>query len=97
MPFNRDDEDDDLFDAVSAMADRMGLQGKERAAYIDDHMTQGGYGRVQSRESYARLKRDEEEGEATDSSRWGFGRGGGGGGRDRGRSGASSRDNGDAF
>jgi hypothetical protein len=37
------DKDDDLFDQVSAMADRLKLKGGERRKYIHDHMTRGGY------------------------------------------------------
>ena len=87
MPFNRDEDDDDLFDSVSAMADRMGLKGEKRATYIDDHMIQGGYQRVQSRESYARP--EPEEGGDSGGSRWGFG-----GGRSR-ESGSRRRSSGD--
>lgn len=62
MPgFNREEEEDDLFDRVSDMADRMGLQGDKRAVYIDDHMEQGGYERVQTRESYARIRQNEDD------------------------------------
>lgn len=85
-PFRGSEEDDNLFDSVSAMADRMGLKGERRATYIDDHMTQGGYARVQSRESYAKVQQEEDD-QNSSGSRWGFGgRGGGqggGGGRDR--------------
>jgi hypothetical protein len=78
MPFNRESEDDDdLFDRVTDMADRMGLQGEKRATYIDDHMTQGGYSRVQSRESYARQSQEDES--QGDGNRWGFGGGKGSG------------------
>lgn len=95
MPFNNDDEEDDLFESVSAMADRMGLKGEKRATYIDDHMMQGGYDRVQSRESYARIRQNEDEEGGGDGNRWGFGgrnRGGGGG-----RSRRSGRDEDDSF
>jgi hypothetical protein len=37
------DKDDDLLDTVNAMADRMGLEGKERRTYVHEHMTRGGY------------------------------------------------------
>jgi hypothetical protein len=88
MPFNRDDSDEeDLYDSVSRMADRMGLKGPKRATYIDDHMTQGGYERVQSRESYAKIQDEDDEG-GGDGNRWGFGggrRGNGGGQNRRGR------------
>jgi hypothetical protein len=36
-------KDDDLYDVVSGMADRIGLEGKERSQYIHNHMTRGGY------------------------------------------------------
>ena len=38
-----DKDDDDLFDSVSSMADRLKLKGKERTTYIHEHMTRGGY------------------------------------------------------
>ena len=38
-----DDKDDDLYDTVSAMADRIGLEGDERSSYIHEHMTRSGY------------------------------------------------------
>ena len=37
------DKDDDLQDTVSAMADRLGLKGKERQQYVHEHMTRSGY------------------------------------------------------
>jgi hypothetical protein len=37
------DKDDDLFDSVNAMADRLKLKGRERTKYVHDHMTRGGY------------------------------------------------------
>lgn len=37
------DNDDDLHDRVSEMADRLGLKGRERTTYIHEHMTRGGY------------------------------------------------------
>jgi hypothetical protein len=84
MPFRNDEDEDDLFDTVTHMADRMKLKGATRSTYIDDHMLQGGYQRVQSRESYARVKQEGEEGEEGSGSRWGFGSGGdSGGGRPR--------------
>jgi hypothetical protein len=89
MAFNRDEEDDDLFDSVSRMADRMGLKGDKRATYIDDHMMQGGYERVQSREGYSRVRDQDDEG-GDGGNRWGFGGGGRSGGR-RGRGGSSGR------
>jgi hypothetical protein len=38
-----DDKDDDLYDVVSGMADRLGLKGDERRRYVHEHMTRGGY------------------------------------------------------
>jgi hypothetical protein len=38
-----DKDDDDLYDSVSNMADRLKLKGKERTTYIHEHMTRGGY------------------------------------------------------
>jgi hypothetical protein len=38
-----DKDDDDMFDTVSSMADRIGLKGKERTSYIHEHMTRSGY------------------------------------------------------
>ncbi len=94
MPgFRSDEEEDDLYDAVCAMADRMGIKGKERTAYIHDHMTQGGYEQVQTRESYAKVQQEEPE-QGGGGSRWGFG---GGGRESSGRSAASSRDDGDRY
>jgi hypothetical protein len=43
-----DKDDDDLFDSVSAMADRIGLSGREKSRYIHEHMTRGGYRAVPS-------------------------------------------------
>ena len=37
------DKDDDLYDTVGAMADRIGLKGQEKAKYVHDHMTRDGY------------------------------------------------------
>jgi len=81
--FRSDEEDDNLYDQVCSMADRMGLKGDKRATYIDDHMTQGGYQRVQSRESYAPVRQEEDEGQGG-GNRWGFG-GRGNSGRSGGR------------
>ena len=81
MPgFRSDEEEEDpTFDEVSGMADRLGLQGKARAAYIDDHMTGLGYEAIQSRESYVRPKRNDGDGGQGQGfgQRWGFNRGGG--------------------
>lgn len=38
-----DKDDDDLFETVSAMADRIGLTGSDKTKYVHDHMTRGGY------------------------------------------------------
>lgn len=38
-----DKDDDDLFESVNAMADRLKLKGKERGTYIHEHMTRSGY------------------------------------------------------
>jgi hypothetical protein len=74
MPFRNEDEDEDnLYDQVDAMATRLGLQGKERQNYIHDHMIQGGYEQVQTRESYVRLQQDDDQGDRS-GNRWGFGR-----------------------
>lgn len=96
MPMFRDEneEDDTLFDQVNAMADRMGLQGDKRATYIDDHMLQGGYTRVQSRDSYAKVQQGEED--EGSGNRWGFGGRRRSGGSQQG-SGGRNRDDGDNF
>jgi hypothetical protein len=77
MPNFRDDDDDEdnTFDEVVGMANRLGLKGKGRMTYIDDHMMQLGYTPVQSRESYVKAQQDEGEEEAGSSGRWGFGDG----------------------
>lgn len=38
-----DNNDDDLYDTVAAMAKRLGLKGDERTQYIHEHMTRSGY------------------------------------------------------
>jgi hypothetical protein len=74
MAFARDDEEQDTtFDEVTAMADRLGLKGKGRMTYIDDHMMQLGYEPVQSRESYVKQQEADAEEESGSGSRWGFG------------------------
>lgn len=73
MPFRDEENEDSTFDEVSAMADRLGLKGKNRAAYIDDHMVGLGYEPVQSRDSY--IRREEEQEQSGPGSRWGIGRG----------------------
>jgi hypothetical protein len=100
MPsFREENDDDNLYDDVVRMADRMGLKGPKRQEYIHDHMLQGGYEPVQSREAYAKIQQEE----ADDGGGGGWfgsrgqsgGRGsGGGGGRNSGR---GSRDNDDSF
>lgn len=62
------DDQDDLYDAVSAMADRLGLEGKERSSYIHESMTRGGYRAVPQY-----VREDNEDGE--DSGGGFFGRG----------------------
>ena len=57
---NVSDKDDDLQDSVTAMADRMGLKGKERQNYIHEHMTRGGYRAVPT---YVLDDRDDEDDE----------------------------------
>ena len=41
MPNN--DKEDDLYESVSRMAERLGLKGSEKGKYIHEHMTRGGY------------------------------------------------------
>jgi len=53
-----DSEEDSLFDDVSAMADRIGLSGKDKERYIHEHMTRGGYRAVPS---YVRQEEEPEE------------------------------------
>lgn len=80
------DDDDDTFEAVSDMADRMGLKGEKRSRYIHDHMTNAGYRRVVSKDSYRKVSgNDDDDDDDGGSSRW-FGSGGSrrrGGGRQR--------------
>ena len=37
------DKEDDLYETVSKMAERLGLKGSEKGKYIHEHMTRGGY------------------------------------------------------
>jgi rare lipoprotein A (peptidoglycan hydrolase) len=76
MPgFNSNDDEDDLFDQVVAMADRMNIDDPaRRAKYVDDHMIQAGYTRVQTRESYAKMREEEEEAEEESGSASWFGK-----------------------
>lgn len=64
-----EEEEGSLFDDVVRMADRLGIQGEKRSNYIDDHMTEAGYERIQSRESYAKVRQQDEEDESG-GSRW---------------------------
>lgn len=72
MGIVNNEEGPDFWDRVNGMADELGLEGEGRANYIDDHMIQGGYTRVQSRESYAKVAAEGET-EQSPGSRWGFG------------------------
>jgi hypothetical protein len=86
MAFRSEEEEDDLFDQVTAMADRMGLKGPKRQEYIHDHMTQGGYEMVQTRESYQRIRQDESDDSGRGGTKSWFGSSAGtrrGGGRSR--------------
>jgi hypothetical protein len=89
------DEEDMTFDEVSGMADRLGLKGEARQAYVHDHMVQLGYDAVQSRESYVRKPEEPEEQQGS-GSRWGFG-GSGGSRQSQGRQGRGGRDSEDNF
>jgi hypothetical protein len=63
----RDDKNDqEDYESVSAMADRLKLKGRERSRYIHDHMTSFGYRMVPS------YVRDEDE-EDDDGGRFRFG------------------------
>jgi hypothetical protein len=93
MPFGHEEEEEDpTFDEVSAMADRLGLKGRDRQSYIDDHMTGLGYDAVQSRSAY--VKRQEQE---EDQSRGGYGQRWGFQGSRRGNSQRQARDNDDHY
>jgi hypothetical protein len=37
------DKDDDFYDSVTGMAERLGLKGDDRRKYVHEHMTRGGY------------------------------------------------------
>jgi hypothetical protein len=67
------DNDDDLMEAVTGMADRLKLKGKERSQYIHEHMTRGGYKAIPN---YVRADEDDDD---DDKGTGFFGRGGGGG------------------
>lgn len=71
----RDEENDEFPANVEAMADRLGLKGKGRAQYIDDHMTGAGYKRVTSYAPGGDDDDDDEDGEDTSfSGRYGGGK-----------------------
>lgn len=60
-----DNQEDSLYDDVSAMADRIGLTGKDRTSYIHEHMTRGGYRAVPS---YVKDDSDDEDDEGSSGS-----------------------------
>lgn len=39
----KNEDEDDLQEQVEAMADRLGLKGRDRTRYVHEHMTRGGY------------------------------------------------------
>jgi hypothetical protein len=85
-----DDRDDDLYESVSAMADRIGLEGRERQDYIHEHMTRAGYDAVPQ---YVR-REEEEEGRGSRRGSGFFGSGSGSGSssdRDRDRGSGQKR------
>jgi hypothetical protein len=84
-----DDKDDDLYDTVSAMADRLELTGRERTTYIHEHMTRGGYKAVPQ---YVRGDDDDDD-DSGGSSFFGSGRRRRSGGDDRGKRRGQSRSN----
>ncbi len=43
-----DKNDDDFFDQVSRMAERLGLVDDDRTKYVHDHMTRAGYKMIPS-------------------------------------------------
>jgi hypothetical protein len=53
-----EDKDDDLFDTVSAMADRLKLKDGDRRTYIHEHMTRGGY---RAEPTYVRDDKEDED------------------------------------
>ena len=66
-----DNEEDTLYDDVSAMADRIGLKGPDKQKYIHEHMTRSGYRAIPT---YVRADEDEED-EEDDSGSGFFGSG----------------------
>lgn len=107
MPLLRDsnpEEEDEssLFDDVVRMADRLHLTGEHRSNYIDDHMTEAGFERIQTKDSYVKVQQQDDERGDTGRSRW-FGGGrqqqqqGGAAPPARGRNPRQPQDNGDSF
>lgn len=84
------DDNDDLYDTVSAMADRLRLDGKDRERYIHEHMTRGGYRAVPS---YVREEEDDRDDRDSGSSFFGS-RDRDRGGRDRDRDSGTRRSRG---
>ena len=66
-----DDKEDDLYESVARMADRLKLEGEERGRYIHEHMTRGGYRAVPQ---YVRDEGDEDGGKSGGSSFFSGGR-----------------------
>jgi hypothetical protein len=60
------DEEDDTFETVTMMADRLKLTGSKRENYIHNHMSDLGYKRVTTRESYVPAKDDDDDEESSD-------------------------------
>lgn len=52
------EDDDDLMESVTRMADRLKIKGSERQKYIHEHMTRGGYKAVPN---YVKADGDEED------------------------------------
>lgn len=85
-----DDEQDDLLDRVTEMADRLKLDGSDRQQYIHEHMTRSGY-----RAEPHYVKDEPEEGEEESGKGGFFSSRDKGTGRDKGtRERGSSRDRG---
>lgn len=81
-----DDADtDDLLEQVTAMADRMGLEGRDKRDYIHEHMTRSGY---RAEPTYVREEPEESDRDGDKGS--GFFRSKGAD-RDRGRGNRSDR------
>ena len=59
MARDSEPKENDDYESVAAMADRLGLKGKERSQYLHDHMTGLGYRMVPS---YVREDEDEDSG-----------------------------------